>query len=447
MRLKKIVSLIMVFLLSISLIGCMGVTEDVTPKQSKSLYDIAVEQGYEGTLDEWILSMFNKGEQKSVYEQAVEQGLFSGTLEDFIKSLKGETGNTSVQEASSFAINSVCSINCKFTQTRVVRDWFGRQYTEDYEYSSAGSGVIIEDDKDSGVAYIVTNYHVVYDASSNTLISDEIYVYLYGMEYMQYAIEAKYLGGTLTYDIAVLKIESDIYKNSGAYKATIGNSKNISAGSSIIAIGNPEAEGISITSGVISVENETITLIAADNRSRVDFRVIRIDAAVNGGNSGGGLFNTQGELIGIVNAKEVDEEIEGMCYAIPSNVAIAIANKIINTCDGEETVTITKVSLGASFEIASSRSEYNSETKKTSIIQTVSVSEVMLLGSSSGKLYAGDIILSMKIDGETILVDSLSTIEDALLKLSKGDVIIFEILRNNETKEVVITANNEVTLN
>ena len=73
-------------------------------------------------------------------------------------------------------------------------------------------------------------------------------------------------------------------------------------------------------------------MTAADNRTEVSFRVMRVDAPVNSGNSGGGLFDGQGKLIGIVNAKIVDEGVENIGYAIPSNVAVSIANNIIDYC-------------------------------------------------------------------------------------------------------------------
>lgn len=82
----------------------------------------------------------------------------------------------------------------------------------------------------------------------------------------------------------------------------------MTVGDSVIAIGNPNAGGIAVTQGILSMESEYITMTAADNVSTVQIRVMRVDAAINGGNSGGGLFNDSGELIGIVNAKVVSEK-------------------------------------------------------------------------------------------------------------------------------------------
>ena len=132
------------------------------------------------------------------------------------------------------------------------------------------------------------------------------------MEMEQYGISAEYIGGSLTYDIAVLKItDSEIYSESIAKKAELAD-RTVFAGETAIAIGNPEADGISSTVGVVSVDSEYLTMTGADDVTEVTFRVMRIDTAVNSGNSGGGLFNDQGELIGIVNAKIMTDDIENI---------------------------------------------------------------------------------------------------------------------------------------
>ena len=160
------------------------------------------------------------------------------------------------------------------------------------------------------------------------------------------------------------------------------------------AVGNPESDGLSVTNGVVSVESENITMYLANETTTTSRRVIRIDAAVNSGNSGGGLYNQDGLLIGIVNAKTVDEEVEGMCYAIPINIASAIADKVISTCDGVNTTTISRVYLGINTGIASSVAHYDEETGRLSIVQQIGVSSVSLTGDSYGILKENDIFVS-----------------------------------------------------
>jgi serine protease Do len=103
----------------------------------------------------------------------------------------------------------------------------------------------------------------------------------------------------------------------------------------VIAIGNAEGEGFSATKGVVSVNSEQLTLDGPDQRTDITVRVIRIDAAINKGNSGGGLFDEQGRLIGIVNAKKTGDKVDNIAYAIPINLAKALADNVIYHSDGE----------------------------------------------------------------------------------------------------------------
>ena len=171
--------------------------------------------------------------------------------------------------------------------------------------SSAGSGIIYSIDKTKGDAYIITNQHVVYNVKT-------IDVYLYGMQLSAYAIPATYVGGSVTYDIAVLKIEgSEVLKNSYARAADFADSEQLRVYDRVYAVGNPEGSGLSATEGIISVASENISITGADG-SLLTMRVMRVDAAVNHGNSGGGLYDESGKLVGIVSAKEVSEDIDNM---------------------------------------------------------------------------------------------------------------------------------------
>ena len=144
----------------------------------------------------------------------------------------------------------------------------------------------------------MTNYHVVYDAQRG--VSQDIDVYLYGSETADGAISAKYVGGALSYDIAVIRIVANPkLMESIAVEATLADSDEVQVLDSVIAIGNALGKGISATVGSINVTSEYLTMMGADEKTEVTFRVMRTDAAVNSGNSGGGLFNSKGELVGI----------------------------------------------------------------------------------------------------------------------------------------------------
>lgn len=201
---------------------------------------------------------------------------------------------------------SVVSVYSGFRETKKTASWpFGGTVTTTSLVCAAGSGVIYDLNKEAGNAYVITNFHVIYDAESDNGIADYIYLSLYGgitnintstgENTDGLAIPATYVGGAADYDIAVLKVQgSEILRESSAEEAEIGSSEEITTGEKVFAIGNPEGDGISVTEGVISVDSEYIQLESTINPgTAVSMRVMRTDAAINPGNSGGGLFDSQ----------------------------------------------------------------------------------------------------------------------------------------------------------
>ena len=351
------------------------------------------------------------------------------------------TSGSSTPAAVSKGLRSAVSILCKF-QVTTQSGSIWNPSTTTQEYSSAGSGVIYQLDKSSGDAFIITNYHVVYNASSNAQdgISDDINVYLYGEEFKERAIKATYVGGSLYYDIAVLRIEnSDILKISSACAVTISNSNDVIVGDDAIAIGNAQGLGISSTSGIVSVDSEYITMTAADDKTEVTFRVMRVDTAINSGNSGGGLYNDEGNLIGIVNAKIIHDGVENIGYAIPSNIAISVADNIIDHCYGTSDKRLKQASLGFTVSITDSKAVYNSSTGMTTIVEKVKISDITSGSLASGVLQTGDIIVSIELNSDTTMVTRKHHVNDMILDLRVGDTVTFSILRGGEEKSVSIT--------
>ena len=446
---KTLLSLVCVIILSLSISSCVSKTT-VEPTEvndvAKNAYVIAVEEGYDGTFTEWIISLLTSGEYESIYDLAVAAGVYTGSLEDFINDLKGDTGSTSLVDASSYALTSIVSVYCSFNQKTTGTTIFGKETTSTEKVSVTGSGVIydiVTDDNgvSDGTAYIITNYHVVYDKDSTPLISDEIYVFLYGMEYEKFKIEATYIGGSMQYDIAVLKIQSDYLKSDSGYpyhEVTVGDSSKLVAGSSVIAVGNARGKGISVTNGIISVPNDNISMTLADEATSATIRVIRNDALINAGNSGGGLFDSEGILIGITNAKNVQENTEGLCYAIPINIAKAVANQIIKKCNGDTITSIERVYLGVMVEVMESAATINSD-GNLEIRQKIQVQEVSNGGDSVGKLAVGDELKYVTYNGETYPVINLNSVEDVLLNVSVGESVTVGFIRDNQTSEVIIT--------
>ena len=190
------------------------------------------------------------------------------------------------------------------TEQVVYSQWYW--YGQGQVQSGAGSGVIISDD-----GYILTCAHVIEDASNITVtIGDTDYT-------------ATVIGSDTTSDIAVIKIDA-----TGLTPAAVGNSDNLVVGEEVIAVGNPLGElGGTVTNGIISALNRSVSIRSGG--AVVDMSLIQTNASVSPGNSGGGLFNMAGELVGIVNAKSADSEAEGLGFAIPINDAIAVAQDLL----------------------------------------------------------------------------------------------------------------------
>lgn len=304
--------------------------------------------------------------------------------------------------------------------------------------TSAGSGVIYKLEKEKGNAYIITNYHVVYDNGS---INSEIYAYLYGMEASDYAIPATYVGGSMNYDIAVLKVTgSTILMESNAAAVSVADSDDVAILDTAIAIGNPEGQGISATVGCINVDSENISVgFQIYNKvQRITLRVMRTDAAVNSGNSGGGLFNAKGELIGIVNAKDADSSTDNIGYAIPSNVAKAIAENILYYCDGQTKQNVYRCMLGVTVGIKDLYTEYDTETGKIYKKETVMLTEVASNAAISGLLKAGDVINSITIDGVKHEVSRTYHIIDTMLYARVGSSVVINVTRDGSVSDITV---------
>lgn len=215
------------------------------------------------------------------------------------------TASSGVMDTAAIAKNTLPSV-VSITNTSVteVNDWFSFFYGggtgRTQESVSVGSGVLIQQTDDA--LYIVTNYHVVKGATalSATFVDDT-------------TCEAQMVGGDEANDIAVIRVplrgvpESTL---SAIRVAAIGDSDALEVGQQVVAIGNAMGYGQSVTVGVVSALDRSLS--GSDGST-----YIQTDAAINPGNSGGALVNMNGEVVGINSAKLASTEVEGMCYAIP----------------------------------------------------------------------------------------------------------------------------------
>ncbi|MBQ4511117.1 MAG: trypsin-like peptidase domain-containing protein [Clostridia bacterium] len=348
--------------------------------------------------------------------------------------IQGNSNDASFAVAK--GLRSAVSIQC----THTVYNKYGIPTSA----GSAGSGIIYKIDKETNSAFIITNFHVVYNESSlnDNGISDDINVFLYGSEYADMRIPATYVGGSNNYDIAVLRVDNCEYLNSNVFiEPVFADSNKTYAGQSAIAVGNPDGAGISASYGVVSVYSERITLNIG---GAVSLRVMRIDTPVNSGNSGGGLYNEKGELIGIVNAKTSDTSLENIGYAIPSNIVKAVADNIIDHCYGTDLERVQRALLNITVGISASNA-YLTEDGHVMVKETVFVSEVNKDGIAYGKLKKNDILISAKLNDKEIEITQQYEIIDFLLNARVGDTLYITVERQttqgveNITVEIPIT--------
>ncbi len=319
----------------------------------------------------------------------------------------------SSKSSSSSKTNDVSSVASKcgpsVVEIKTESVSSGNSLYGQYVSEGAGSGVVISKD-----GYIVTNNHVISDASSITVTTTD------GKSY-----EAQLVGADSDSDLAVIKIDA-----SDLTPATFGKSSDLEVGDVAIAIGNPLGElGGTVTEGIIS---------ALDRQIEVDgtlMTLLQTDASISPGNSGGGLFDANGNLIGIVNAKYSSSSsssgsVEGIGFAIPVDSITDVIDQLISN----GSVTNRPV-LGVSLYDYTSNSNYymgDSSNKEEGvyIVQIVSGGAADQAG-----LKEGDRIVS--VDGTE--VSSSSEVKAVIQKHKVGDEIKIKVNRDGSDKEVTVT--------
>lgn len=459
------------FLLALLILPCLFLTIGCnrTPvvvnfersSASTSMVDVYTITYSDGSTSSFSVENGSDGKDLSIediYALAKDAG-FTGTFLDFVDMYLDIVIETDNSKAINKSLLSVVSV---YTEINYDKSSFLNTIKD--TAISYGSGVIYRLDKDAGDAYIVTNYHVVCpdEVSSvsafsvkcglyGSMVNFEFPTYSNGMSYtnengyplVRYTgttIDCQYIGGSKTYDIAVLKIGgSEVLKNSHALEAKRGDSNKLVVGQTAIAIGNPSNWGISATEGIVSVASEYAPNGSSDNIYEGN-RVIRIDAAVNSGNSGGGLFNGDGELIGIVNAKIVDESIDNIAYAIPSSIAFKVVDNLIANSGGN-TQKAYKASLGITYTTADSKAVYDEETGTVKIQEEVIIEKIEenSIADVNG-LKPGDKVLKITTKNEAIETTRLHYATEAEWLLEIGDVVIFNIEGKTEPISMLITA-------
>lgn len=354
---------------------------------------------------------------------------------EFYPSAGGVGDSSENASLTSRALLSVVSIFASFE----IKYGYPSYSTE--TSTSRGSGVIYKLDRESGNAYIITNYHVIYNssASGDSKVSKSIKILLYGQENDSYAIPATYVGGSLENDIAVLKVtNNEVIKNSNALAATIADSDTLAVFDKVYVVGSPEGYGISATDGIVSVDSEILPMTGADGRTTIRPRVIRVSAAINDGNSGGGLFDAAGQLVGIVNAKRQGTSIDNIGYAIPTNVAARLAENIIYFCEGTSNTSAKKAMLGVEIttKVMGTAVDENGRVIK---VELPEISEIFTGAAVTGLIEVGDRINSITVDGLTKQTTRTYQALDMMYLARVGSIVTLNVTRADEILEVTFT--------
>ncbi|MBY0156597.1 trypsin-like peptidase domain-containing protein [Cytobacillus oceanisediminis] len=286
--------------------------------------------------------------------------------------------------------------------------------------SGTGSGVIFK--KTDDAAYIVTNNHVIENAS-------EIQVTLHDGE----KATAELIGTDALTDIAVLKIKGDVDAQAMAF----GDSSKLRAGDQVLAIGNPLGLDLSrtVTQGIVSAVDRSIQV--STSAGEWNLNVIQTDAAINPGNSGGALMNTSGQLVGINSLKIADSGVEGLGFAIPSNEVKTLIDQLIE--NGQVVRPYLGVGL-ASFEEVPPQYLRNLPDGVTSgaIVANVDPDSA----AAKAGLKVEDILVSI---GGKQITNSGDLRKHLYSGFSIGDKVKIEFYRGGELKtaEVTLTSNQK----
>lgn len=312
-----------------------------------------------------------------------------------------EYSDTSVAVAQK-VLPSIVGIKIKYS----VNSVFGASEAE-----ATGSGIIIRED-----GYIVTNNHVVSTESNSSYYAIEeaskMTVNLYN-DTTEY--EATIIGTDEYTDLAVIKIDA-----SGLTPATLGNSDNVKVGEFAMAIGCPLGLESTVTSGIISAINRTV-----DDGVGTEYNCIQTDAAINSGNSGGALVNSNGEVIGINTLKLAGTGVEGMGFAIPINTTTDVIDQLI------QYQTVKRPYIGISGIAVDEKTAKQYNLPMGVYVYTVGKDSP----AEKAGLQKGDVIT--KIEG--VEVKTVNELNKEKNNHNIGDAVTLSVHKNGEDSDVQLT--------
>lgn len=341
------------------------------------------------------------------------------------------TNNLLIEETTNNNSESICKacsetviINDGSLSASVEKAYDAVMMIQNYQNNkveSTGSGFVYK--TDSKYAYILTNHHVIANATRIVLIRSD-----------DKEIEGTILGSDEYLDLAVIKIN----KSDNLDVAVIGSGENSKLGDPVFTIGSPlgyEYRG-TVTDGILSGKDRLVTVSLAGTNDWI-MKVLQTNAAVNPGNSGGPLLNASGEVIGVISLKLVQNEVENMGFAIPIEYAMSHIESL------ETGKTIERPVLGISMlnvtdTYALYRNQIMIDNSITEGVVVVEISENTVASKST--LKKGDVII--KLNNEPII--NAAYLKYELYKYNIGDTVTITYLRDGKEKttKVILTKTN-----
>ncbi len=315
--------------------------------------------------------------------------------------------NAALNGTTSAIVQKTADSVVEIATESVVTGGFAQQYVQ----QGAGSGVIISED-----GYIITNNHVI-DGAENISVT---------LRDGTKSYTAALIGSDEDNDIALIKVDA-----TGLTPATFGDSSSLAVGDYVVAIGNPLGElGGTVTDGIVSALAREVTV---DGHNMT---LLQHNAQISPGNSGGGLFNSKGELIGIVNAKDSATEVEGIAFAIP-------VNNVLDIIDDLKTYGYVtgKIDLGMQLTDITSRDSafyYGVNNTGCYVLSVTKGSNAQEAGFRTGDLIT-------KVNGTD--VSKSADIESALKDCEVGDTVKFTVYRSGKTIDLELTLDEYVPSN